>query len=452
MLDKAPFLIKPCVEQTINLLKPLAKKRGNILLSHVAGNVPAEIIGDRGRFSQIITNLIGNALKFTEWGKVEVVLRYDQEKNFIHCEVKDTGIGIPTNKQHKIFERFTQGDPSITQKYGGTGLGLAITKRLVVMLGGEIDFESEENVGTRFWFTLPVVPDCLFNREAAPPLSTSSSPNAIALPQRMEARMGHILIAEDHPVNQLFLIALLKKFGFAMIDVAENGLEAMKKIRQKAEGWKAHPYNIIFMDCKMPEQDGYETTRQIRAYESKTDHHAHTPIIAMTANAMAGDREICFAAGMDEYISKPLSPEHLKEILKKWFVFPEEAATIPVATVEHNAPPLDFSRLSMVTKTDKGKAEFLALFFSLTRKSLDAMQATLHNNDFPQWQHAAHSLKGASANMGMTRLERLCFQAEQAVDITALERDALLQLIKRELEYIKTYLRQSHPHLLREES
>ena len=434
ILEKTPFDIKTGFAQTVNLLKPLALNKGIALVCTADSALPANVIGDPGRFSQIITNLVGNAVKFTEEGKVEASLRYDAASQTVCCEITDTGIGIPENKREAIFEKFVQGDVSITQKYGGTGLGLTITKQLVTMLGGEIGFDSKEREGSRFWFTLPVtLPDYKAgqNRHAA-----ASAPEA----GYIDVRGARVLIAEDHPVNQIFLVALLKKFGFTAVDVAENGLEAMERMRNNA-------YDVVFMDCKMPGQDGYATTRQIRERERLSETYAHIPIIAMTANALSGDREVCFEAGMDEYLSKPLQPDQLKEALKRWFTFPSGANIAPLARahVKNAMPPMDFGRLDIVAETDGDKAELMALFFRLAGEFAGTMENSRRSEEFVQWKNAAHGLKGSSANMGMAGLVELRRQAEKAHVLTYDQRTLLLARIRDEIAHIRHYFSQQYP-------
>ena len=444
ILDRAPFDLKTGFSQTVNLLKPLAQNKGIGLSYQIDPAMPDSVVGDQGRFAQIVTNLVGNAVKFTKQGNVEASLRYDAENCSIYCEVKDTGIGIPESKRHAIFEKFIQGDAAISQKYGGTGLGLAITKKLVGMLGGEIDFESQENVGSRFWFTLPIA---LLGEHVDQHIKAPASDAGV---ERMDVRDARVLIAEDHPVNQLFLSTLLKKFGFTMIDVAENGLEVMEKMLRPADGHKGRCYDAIFMDCKMPGQDGYKTTRLIRSHEANTESSFHIPIIAMTANALSGDREVCFEAGMDEYLSKPLQPEQLKDVLKRWFDFsvPMQPTFLSSAPANNDAPPVDFGRLEMVAETEKEKAALLALFFRLANGFVATMEKARRNQEFTQWRDAAHSLKGASANLGMVALETLCTQSEKAGALTYDQRTALLKCIKDEIEHIKAYVAQHDPSLL----
>lgn len=438
ILEKAPFDMKEAFIRTINILKPLAHNKGISLISHMDPAIPRQLMGDPRRFSQLITNLVGNAIKFTDKGRVEATLRYDTVQGMIYCEVKDTGIGIPEHKRDAIFEKFVQGDVSITQKYGGTGLGLAITKQIVVLLGGTIGYESKEQEGSRFWFTLPALPP--LTRE----VTSDEETVCHVAGNRIHAHHARILLADDHPVNRMFLRKLLLKFGFLTIEEVENGLQLMQRLDQH--------YDVIFMDCKMPEQDGYETSRLIRQKEKNEGGQSHIPIIALTANALSGDREACIEAGMDEYLSKPIQPELFKLLLSRWFILPEIHTLADTASVPYDlATPIDFSRLDMITDSDADKKMFIGLFFRLSKEHIDIMEGSKRNDEFQRWKHAAHSLKGASANLGMKTLEELCGRAEKGQDLGYATRSILMEHIKGEILRIRHYIESIAPELLEEE-
>jgi CheY-like chemotaxis protein len=292
-------------------------------------------------------------------------------------------------------------------------------------------------VGSRFWFSLPVklpqehiiqnTKDAIHDFRGA----------------QIEAGNAHVLIAEDHPVNQLFLAALLKKFGFGRVDMVENGSEVIEKIA-------CTPYDAIFMDCQMPKQDGYETTRRIRELEQRAEKYLHIPIIAMTANALSSDRDTCLEAGMDEYLSKPLQPEKLKDILKKWFIFsPNVESLLPSSTKQKNtSPPVDFNRLQLVAETETDKAALLTLFFRLAKEFIAIMENARRNEEFTRWRDAAHSLKGSAGNLGMIALVAICQESEMATSLTYDQRTGLLTQIKCEIENIKAYVTEQNPALL----
>jgi CheY-like chemotaxis protein len=279
------------------------------------------MVGDFGRFRQIMINLIGNAIKFTEAGHVRVHLKC-LEENGTDClmavAVEDTGCGIPEEAQPKIFQKFSQADASTTRRYGGTGLGLAVSKNLVELMGGDLTFNSKEGEGTTFFFTLRLA---IYRSELAAEPAQAEQLAALAQavaekpatedrPDRREVK-SHILIAEDNSINQKVAQRLLERLGYA-VEVAVNGHQAVQK-------WAEGGHDLILMDCQMPEMDGYQAAQTIRTTEAGKKR---IPIIALTANAMAGDREKCLAAGMDGFISKPINVKDLTDTLERFLTRP----------------------------------------------------------------------------------------------------------------------------------
>jgi CheY-like chemotaxis protein len=262
-----------------------------------------------------VVNLVGNALKFTEHGTVSLdVTRADGDPDPGSCRlafvVRDTGIGIPADRQSDIFEAFTQADSSTARRYGGTGLGLAISAQLVGLMGGRIWVESAEGQGSAFHFT------ARFDRQsetATTPASADATPHEVAETPRCPRRL-RILLAEDNPVNRTLAVRLLEKQGHT-VTIATNGQEALDALEQ-------HPCDLVLMDVQMPEMDGLEATKAIRAREGQAPRHparaARLPIVALTAHALNGDRERCLAAGMDDYLSKPIRPTALEAVLARW--------------------------------------------------------------------------------------------------------------------------------------
>jgi CheY-like chemotaxis protein len=262
---------------------------------------------------QVLLNLAGNAVKFTRRGRVGVAVRMDPANpEFIRCEVTDTGIGVPREKQAKLFQLFSQADSSTTRRFGGSGLGLAISKRLVELMGGEIGLLSEPGKGSTFWFNLPAAPgrsDLLQKLDLAPQTAAEDKEPAEA-PGHPAAR-AHVLLAEDDPVNQELARYLLKRLSCA-VDVAPNGREAVELARRRV-------YDAVFMDCLMPEMDGLEATRQIRRAENGA---TRVPIIAVTASVFESQRAECLAAGMDDFIEKPIHADMMEKALQKWVFDP----------------------------------------------------------------------------------------------------------------------------------
>jgi PAS domain S-box-containing protein len=306
-IETLDFDLEALVDDTMQMLAPTAREK-NVRIEHsIAPEVPEFLSGDAGRLRQVLTNLGGNAVKFTPSGEVVVSVSLAEETEetaTIRFEVRDTGIGIPEGKIRMLFSPFTQVDGSTTRKYGGTGLGLSISKRLVELMGGTIGVESTEGKGSTFWFTV-----VLRKWDRVGMTKTAEGHMRPDLAPEATRRPGRILLVEDNATNQVVAVAILKKLGHR-VDVAENGSEAIKALRSMS-------YDLVLMDCQMPEMDGYEATKRIRSGEAGSSN-ATIPIIAMTARAMQGDREKCLDAGMDDYLAKPISASSLSKALEKW--------------------------------------------------------------------------------------------------------------------------------------
>jgi signal transduction histidine kinase/CheY-like chemotaxis protein len=302
-LERIPFDLRQCIEGTTKLLAVQARGKGLALRSEIRPGVPEFISGDPMRLRQILLNLAGNAVKFTNRGLVtiEVTLRsLEDEQVELEFAVRDTGMGIPLEKQRTIFEAFQQADGSMSRRFGGTGLGLTISSRLVGLMGGTIWLESRPGEGSCFYFTVRAA-----LASGAEPLRSGESLNLLAAPA--SGRSLHILLAEDHEVNQHLVVRLLEKRGHH-VTVAGNGKVALEAVARE-------DFDVILMDVQMPQMTGIEATEAIRRGE--TGNSRHIPIIAMTAHAMQGDRERCLSSGMDGYISKPIRPRELFEALER---------------------------------------------------------------------------------------------------------------------------------------
>ncbi|MEO5971449.1 MAG: ATP-binding protein, partial [Bdellovibrionia bacterium] len=265
-------------------------------------DVPLNLKGDQARLRQILSNLISNAIKFSPAGQITVrvtKLSESSSKVQICFEVIDHGIGISKEALGRIFHAFSQADASITRKFGGTGLGLSISKGLVELMNGEIGVDSEEGKGSKFWFTIS------FDK-FVPSLKPLVKEDKV-LPREIRQDF-RILIADDNPINQRVVTIMLRKLGYRA-DSVFNGAEALVAL-------KSLTYDLILMDCQMPEMDGYEATRQIR--KSDSPRTQKVPVIALTANAIKGDREICLGVGMNDYLSKPLKLIELARVLQDW--------------------------------------------------------------------------------------------------------------------------------------
>ncbi len=305
-LERIPVNLHEIAHEVVALFGGRASEKGLVLHAQIDPNTPEWVAGDPVRLRQIVANFISNAIKFTEQGEVKLILMpsatYPQG---VWIGVQDTGIGVPTEKLDSLFEAFTQSDSSTTRKYGGTGLGLTICKKLAELMGGRIGAESEVGVGSLFYVDLPL--------PAVQPPQAQAEPDKAELPEAFPN--ARILLVEDNEVNRKVATRLLGKLQ-VQVEVAVNGLEAVQKAT-------ANAYDLILMDCQMPEMDGYEATRVLR------EQGVATPIIALTANALEGDREKCLACGMNDYLSKPIQAEKLREALARWL--PDNAETAQAA-------------------------------------------------------------------------------------------------------------------------
>lgn len=328
-LERLDFDLHSTLKDTADLLAIGAHKNELELVCLVDPEVPSLLRGDPGRLRQILVNLGGNAVKFTDKGEIVIraSLESEDERNAtIRFAVSDTGIGIPANRQDILFTPFTQVDGSTTRQYGGTGLGLAISKQLAELMGGKIGLESEEGEGSTFWFT------AMFEKQSAGPGSTDEmfakieGEGAIELSaaepiiSENGKRKIRILVAEDNSINQKVAQAMLRKMGLRA-DVVANGQEAINALQ-------TIPYDLVLMDCQMPEMDGFDATRCIRQQGSKA-LNPRIPIIAMTAATMQGDREKCIQVGMNDFIAKPVQKKGLAEMLARWLAI----------TTNSNLPP-----------------------------------------------------------------------------------------------------------------
>ena len=339
-LEDEPFDVARCIEESLDLIHPSAAPKSIQTAYQIEEGLPHSFIGDVTRLRQILVNLLNNAVKFTEKGEVVVSLsgrRLKDDHYELHFAIRDTGMGIPTDSQNRLFRSFSQVDASTTRRFGGTGLGLAISQRLCELMGGRIWVESTgvPGEGATFHFTIQAAEathqELTNEQEVEAPLNQTSKEPSIDDGSKtvveMAAETGgdkaqdqvpstqnadqhqrlRVLLAEDNPINQKVTIKMLTKLGYRA-DTVANGQEALHALQEI-------PYDVVLMDCQMPEMDGYEATRQIRMREQE-EHRNPVHIIAMTAHAMEGDRELCLAAGMDEYLSKPVRTNELKQTLE----------------------------------------------------------------------------------------------------------------------------------------
>ncbi|MGK7903764.1 MAG: PAS domain S-box protein [Hormoscilla sp.] len=580
-LERLDFDLYDCLETAIDLLATQVEEKGLELGLLVDPNVPRQLQGDPGRLRQVLVNLMGNAIKFTDKGSVVVRVKLPDRRrrtpNKICFEVTDTGIGIPTEAREKLFQSFSQVDASTTRQYGGTGLGLAICKQLVELMGGTIGVESAVGRGSTFWFTakfarsttrkpsrrevltdlkllvadssatvrqslryltdawgmrLDEVADGKAALKHLRQAATESDPYDVALfdeqllnelaqivnseipqtklvvmtpmnqrdrpdrltnirvssqlvkpvrPSRLfdtlitamaneietvlESRRYSstppqqettthqpleglkILLVEDHPINQEVMLNQLSIIGYEA-DLAGNGQEALDLLQQK-------DYDLVFMDCQMPVKDGYLTTQELRQMEAGSGRH--TIVIALTAHAMPADREKCLAAGMDDYISKPVEQEDLEILLNRWtesrrgkienevgseVVKRSDISQPERSSIDNDNPPLDLKRLNSISK---GRVEFqqrlLRVFMEKAEVDIAALGEAIAHSDFDQIQSYAHRLKGSSANVGASEVRAIAAQIETlARENTLANSQELFASMEAELDLVRTFI------------
>jgi signal transduction histidine kinase/FixJ family two-component response regulator len=314
-VENVSFDLQALIAQVMDLHEPVAKAKGLTLIRTGDTALPENVAGDPGRLRQVLNNLLSNALKFTANGRIELRVTWAQDsrnsfsgsKRLVRFEVSDTGIGIAEAVRPRLFQPFVQADQSYARRYGGTGLGLAISKQLVEMMGGEIGVESHAGFGSKFWFTV---------RLPRAELALAGDPaERIVAANGGSAADPCVLLAEDDVVNQTVATELLRSFGY-MPTVVCNGVEALQALDERR-------FDLVLMDCHMPGLDGFEATAEIRRREAArvacgAGPQQRIPIVAFTANAMPGARERCLSAGMDDYLTKPLSLDQLRDTLSRW--------------------------------------------------------------------------------------------------------------------------------------
>jgi signal transduction histidine kinase/CheY-like chemotaxis protein/HPt (histidine-containing phosphotransfer) domain-containing protein len=433
-LEALDFDLRSTLSNATSMLGVRAHAKGVALIGRIAPEVPGLVRGDANRLRQVLINLVGNAIKFTERGEIAVQLTLDHEtdgRSTVRFAVIDTGIGIPQERIAALFSPFVQAKASTTRKYGGTGLGLAISQRLVELMGGKIGVESREGVGSTFWFTVAFgrpEPSSSRQPELVGERSAACLPAAGRAPSRRPPR---ILVAEDDPTNQTVVLAQLSKLGF-MADMAGTGAEAIRAL-------EAGEYDLILMDCHMPEMDGYEATRRIRA-SGKPD----IPIIALTADAMQGHYGRCLREGMNDFVSKPVELQQLSDVLAKWLrgdCAPNPIQCAAVATGEA-APVFDEGGFLGRLMNDRSLARtVLDGFLQDCPVQIALLSDRLAEADAPGARRQAHKLKGAAACVSAESLRALGLEMERAATANDLDRvGALLPRATEAFERLKITL------------
>jgi signal transduction histidine kinase/DNA-binding NarL/FixJ family response regulator len=417
-MELLDFDLKTILDDTAEILAVRAADTGLALECTIDSDVPSALKGDPGRLRQIIINLAGNAIKFTASGKIAIRAGRETDRGacvVIRFSVTDTGIGIAEDRLAIIFNPFTQADGTTSRKYGGTGLGLAISKQLTELMGGEIGCASQPGKGSTFWFTAcfekqsgehfaPGSPADKTSRASLPPTSARLLPGAeVSVPG------VRLLLVEDNSINQRVAQSILGKLGYRA-DVAANGLEAIRAL-------ELIDYDLVLMDCQMPEMDGFAATAMIRDAGSRVLNHS-VPIIAMTANAMKGDREFCLEAGMNDYLTKPVHKEALAETLDEWLRMGHTGES-PAQGSEDDKPetPLLFDEADILNRMDNDR-DFVQMILNESVKELPKLLAVLQGlcmgNDNGAIRRQAHTMTGMAANISTPHLRKICLKIETA--------------------------------------
>ena len=431
-IETIDFDLAGLLDEVCALMRPRAQEKGLHLELDCPADLPVALVGDAHRIRQVLVNLIGNAIKFTQTGRVDVEVSWRpqaaERQALVRIAVRDTGIGIALEAQRRLFTHFTQVDASTTRRFGGTGLGLAICRRLIDAMGGRIDCTSAPHEGACFWFeiTLP---------KGEAPLRRPLAAGSGVLTVASTRFRGRVLVVEDNPVNQQVARQMLERLGVEVIDAA-NG-------RVGVEQFAAQHVDLVLMDMQMPEMDGLEATRTLRALQAGTGGPS-TPIIALTANVQPEDRERCYAAGMNDFIAKPFQQNELIRVLERWLgkkvgagETAQGAPAAPVAEVTTHLVP-EVSALPVMESgaldelaqaTGMSVAEITAMFFGDIERMAGELAGALPDMPLADIRRLAHTVKSSAAQLGARELSAVARDIEHAAHDG--HADALPALVER---------------------
>ncbi|HEY5085987.1 MAG TPA: PAS domain S-box protein [Gemmatimonadaceae bacterium] len=386
-LERTRFSLHDLLGKVTEMVAARASEKGLALICEIAPGVPGDLVGDPTRLRQVLLNLLGNAIKFTESGEVALRVTPDADSapGVLRLTISDTGIGIPGEKLSAVFERFTQADSSTTRRYGGSGLGLTISKRLVELMGGRISVESGVGTGSVFSFTVPLQVWAGAIRREAVSVGTGPEPHLPAL---------HVLLVEDSTDNRTITIAYLKDTPYR-VDIAENGAIAVER-------FIAGHYDLVLMDRQMPVMDGLAATRAIRSWE-QSNHRTPTPIIALTASALKGDQEKFEAAGCTAFLTKPIKQDVLLQAIKEHSMV---AARHSIAAISQHD--------RIIVRANPKLADLIPSFLENRRHDVVAMLEALDRGDFATVETLGHGMKGAGGSWGFEGVTDIGADLERA--------------------------------------
>jgi PAS domain S-box-containing protein len=421
-LEQVDFSLETVLADVSTMLGVRARDKELTFRCSVEADVPRRFRGDPGRLRQVLLNLAGNAVKFTHEGGITISISrvsHDEAEaaSVLRFSVKDTGIGIPADKLGLLFQSFSQVDASTTRKYGGTGLGLAISKRLTELMGGEIGVTSQPEEGSEFWFTVRLQAGA--SGAPATPAVEAEHREVLLAVEAMRAAGVRLLLAEDNATNQQVAVGILERHGLP-VDVVGDGQQALESLASRL-------YDLVFMDVQMPKLDGLETTRRIRAgLDGVLD--PRVAIVAMTAHAMQGDREVCLSSGMDDYLAKPVTVHSLLHVLERWWRRRGEAADAPPPSEPPSTPlrpavpaPPPIAGATFDLPSLRGRLEdddLVAMVIDTMRDDtphqLEALGAAIATGNGPDIVRLAHGIKGAAASTSAPSLFEAAARLEAA--------------------------------------
>lgn len=412
-LNETNFYIRDVINEAVSVVVPRLQEKKLKLTVSIEKTNSTHLIGDPPRLRQIFVNLLSNAVKFTEEGEIKISIyaeKFAKGKIKLYSTVEDTGIGIPEEKLSSLFKPFSQVDGSYTRKFGGTGLGLAICKELVTLMGGQIWVESNVDKGSKFIFTAILsAPEQVTligrlkanaNQKSKEEIVFTGQKKAAAtnvfLPENVNLRSKYkLLLAEDNAVNQKVILKILSQAGFS-IDATSNGLEAVETLQKNME------YSLILMDVQMPIMDGFTATSKIRSLPPPL---CEIPIIAITAHALAGDRDKCIAAGMNDYITKPVKAEELLRVLDGWLRIENKGANEEEKIEVPEELIFDEVHFEQISSGDKEfQADLVSTFLPDAERRIGLLENAIRDNDSARIQSEAHTIKGASYSLGVNQL------------------------------------------------